>query len=56
VLEVERTAETNAKTAEEHQLLLDHVAAGDTDAAAAVMREHVDASLGAQAAWRLRKS
>lgn len=55
-LEVERTAAANAKTAEEHQLLLDHVAAGDADAAAAVMRDHVDASLGAQAAWRLRKS
>lgn len=53
-LEVERTAEETAKTAEEHLLLADHVAAGDTDAAAAVMRDHVDSSLGAQAAWRLR--
>lgn len=55
-LEVERTAEENAKTAEEHQLLADHVATGDADAAAAVMRDHVDTSLGARAAWRLRKS
>ncbi|MEV6155039.1 hypothetical protein AB0L53_32320 [Nonomuraea sp. NPDC052129] len=29
--------------------------AGDADSAAAVMREHIDTSLGAQAAWRLRK-
>jgi len=55
-LEVDRPAEANAKTAEEHQLLLDHIAVGDADAAAGVMREHIGSSLGAQAAWRLRKS
>jgi hypothetical protein len=29
------------------------VVAGDAEGASAVMREHVDTSLGAQAAWRL---
>lgn len=54
-LEVDRTPEAHARTAEEHRLLLDHIARGDADAAAAVMRDHIDTSLGAQAAWRLRK-
>jgi DNA-binding GntR family transcriptional regulator len=55
-LEADRTAEEKAKIADEHQLLLDYIAAGDTDAAATTMRDHIDTSLGAQAAWRLRKS
>ncbi|MCI2416093.1 GntR family transcriptional regulator [Saccharopolyspora sp. K220] len=55
-LEVERGPDAKAEKVREHQLLVDSVIAGDSDTAAAVMREHIDTSLGAQAAWRLRKS
>ncbi|MEV4070154.1 GntR family transcriptional regulator [Nonomuraea fuscirosea] len=44
------------RTAAEHESLLEYVIAGDADAAAAVMREHVDTSLGAQAARRLHRA
>ncbi|MFE2754447.1 GntR family transcriptional regulator [Actinosynnema sp. NPDC059335] len=39
--------------AAEHRQLVEHVAAGDADAAADVMRRHVSTSLGAKAAARL---
>ncbi|GAB3570702.1 GntR family transcriptional regulator [Amycolatopsis endophytica] len=55
-LEAERTPGARARTSEEHRMLMECVAAGDGDGAAAVMREHIDTSLGAQAAWRLRES
>ncbi|MCG5217876.1 GntR family transcriptional regulator [Streptosporangium sp. KLBMP 9127] len=42
------------KTAE-HEALLEYVIAGDSEAAADVMRRHIDTSLGAQAARRLRR-
>ncbi|MEU4226406.1 GntR family transcriptional regulator [Nonomuraea sp. NPDC026600] len=48
-LEVDR-----GRKAAEHEALLEYVIAGDADGAAAVMREHIDTSLGAQAARRLR--
>ncbi|MGW4801017.1 FCD domain-containing protein [Nonomuraea sp. NPDC004297] len=54
-LEVERDQAARDRKAAEHEALLDHVIAGDADSAAAAMREHIDTSLGAQAAWRLRK-
>ncbi|MBF8194467.1 GntR family transcriptional regulator [Nonomuraea sp. K274] len=38
----------------EHEALVDYVIAGDAERAAAVMREHIDTSLGAQAVRRLR--
>lgn len=54
-LEVDRGQAARDKKAREHQELLDCVVAGDAEGAAAVMREHIDTSLGAQAAWRLKK-
>ncbi|WP_199439810.1 GntR family transcriptional regulator [Umezawaea beigongshangensis] len=54
-LEVDRGDAARAKTDQEHADLLEFVIAGDGERAAAVMREHVDTSLGAQAAWRLRR-
>ncbi|MBB6550555.1 GntR family transcriptional regulator [Nonomuraea rubra] len=54
-LEVERGQAARDRKAAEHEALLEYVIAGDADSAAAVMREHIDTSLGAQAAWRLRK-
>ncbi|NJP88457.1 GntR family transcriptional regulator [Nonomuraea sp. FMUSA5-5] len=54
-LEVERGQEARDRKAAEHEALLEYVIAGDADSAAAVMREHIDTSLGAQAAWRLRQ-
>lgn len=53
-LEVERSQQDLDRTHGEHLALLDAVAAGDAEAAAAVMRDHVNASLGAKAATRLR--
>ncbi|WP_432514909.1 GntR family transcriptional regulator [Kineococcus sp. SYSU DK001] len=37
----------------EHHVLVDHIASGDGEAAAAVMLRHIDTSLGAKAAHRL---
>lgn len=37
----------------EHLVLIDHIASGDHAAAAAVMRAHIDTSLGATAVQRL---
>ncbi|MCF6472138.1 GntR family transcriptional regulator [Nonomuraea sp. MG754425] len=54
-LEVERDQATRDSKAAQHEALLEYVIAGDAESAAAVMREHIDTSLGAQAAWRLRK-
>ncbi|PRY39515.1 GntR family transcriptional regulator [Umezawaea tangerina] len=52
-LEDVRGEEERERTATEHELLVEHVVAGDSDAAAAVMHRHVTASLGAKAAARL---
>lgn len=54
-LEVDRGPEERAKKADEHHMLMESVIAGDSDTAADVMREHIDTSLGAKAAWRLMK-
>ncbi|MGW5157958.1 GntR family transcriptional regulator [Nonomuraea wenchangensis] len=54
-LEVERDQAARDRKAAEHETLLEYVIAGDGESAAAVMHEHIATSLGAQAAWRLRK-
>jgi DNA-binding GntR family transcriptional regulator len=48
-----RSQEDLDRTHAEHLALVEAVAAGDAETAAAVMRDHVDASLGARAASRL---
>jgi DNA-binding GntR family transcriptional regulator len=53
-LTVERSQEDLDRTHAEHLALVEAVAAGDAETAAAVMRDHVDASLGAKAASRLQ--
>ena len=52
-LAVERSQEERDRTSQEHARLVDCIVAGDAEGAAEVMREHVAASLGAKAAWRL---
>lgn len=52
-LEAGRGQDERDRTAAEHRDLVEHVIAGDSDAAAAVMHRHVSASLGARAASRL---
>ncbi|MGP3933069.1 GntR family transcriptional regulator [Nonomuraea sp. KM88] len=52
-LEAGRDQEARDRSAAEHEALVELVIAGDGEGAAAVMRRHVDTSLGAQAAWRL---
>jgi DNA-binding GntR family transcriptional regulator len=54
-LEVARGPEERTRKADEHHMLMESVIAGDSDTAATVMREHIDTSLGAKAAWRLMK-
>lgn len=54
-LQVHRTDEERAERAQEHADLVDYIVAGDGDAAARVMRQHIDHSLGAKSAWRLKK-
>jgi DNA-binding GntR family transcriptional regulator len=54
-LEVARDPEERTRKADEHHTLMESVITGDSDTAAAVMREHIDTSLGAKAAWRLMK-
>ncbi|WP_123747818.1 GntR family transcriptional regulator [Saccharothrix texasensis] len=54
-LEVDRGGAARAEEDREHGALVDLVVAGDAEGASAVMRGHVDTSLGAQAAWRLRE-
>jgi DNA-binding GntR family transcriptional regulator len=52
-LQSERTQAARNRKAHEHQLLADHIAAGESDAAASLMEAHIDTSLGAAAVWRL---
>lgn len=52
-LEDEREEADRTRSAEEHRLLFEAVRDGDSEGAAEVMRRHVAASLGAQAAERL---
>lgn len=54
-LETERAPKARARKAEEHRMLMESVIVGDAEAAERVMREHIDSSLGAQAAWRLMR-
>jgi DNA-binding GntR family transcriptional regulator len=55
-LSVDRGQEARDRKAAEHTALLDCIVAGDGAGAAEIMRTHIDTGLGAQAAWRLRKS
>ncbi|GAB2685592.1 hypothetical protein GCM10027271_55310 [Saccharopolyspora gloriosae] len=52
-LEIDRGPRAREKKDEEHRMLVECVVAGEADAAADVMREHIETSLGAQAARRL---
>jgi DNA-binding GntR family transcriptional regulator len=52
-LQTERSQAARDQKANEHELLVDYIAAGDSEAAANVMRAHIDTSLGAAAVWRL---
>lgn len=52
-LQTERTQAARDQKTKEHQLMVDFIAAGDSDAAANVMHAHIDTSLGAAAVWRL---
>jgi DNA-binding GntR family transcriptional regulator len=52
-LQTDRGQEARDRKAEEHQMLVDYIAAGDSDAAANLMRAHISTSLGATAVWRL---
>lgn len=55
-LELERTEEERRRRAEEHRLLVEAVLDRDAETATALMRRHVESSLGARAAWRLASS
>lgn len=52
-LEVDRSQAERDAAAAEHARLVERVIAGDAEGAAAVMRDHVATSLGAQAALRM---
>jgi DNA-binding GntR family transcriptional regulator len=52
-LQTDRGQAARDQKADEHLMLVDLIAAGDGDAAANVMRAHIDTSLGATALWRL---
>lgn len=52
-LQTDRGQEARDQKAKEHQMLVDFIAAGDSDGAANLMRAHIDTSLGATAVWRL---
>lgn len=52
-LEVERSQAERDQKDHEHKALFDAVVAGDSEAAAAVMLQHINTSLGARAASRL---
>ncbi|MFG3343409.1 GntR family transcriptional regulator [Glycomyces sp. NPDC048151] len=52
-LEVPHTEDERDLKAAEHADLIDNIVAGDADGAAAVMRRHINTSLGAKAASRL---
>ena len=55
-LELERTEEERQRRAEEHRLLVEAVLDRDAETATGLMRQHVESSLGARAAWRLASS
>lgn len=52
-LEVERSDAERSQRAAEHTALVEAVSDRDAEAAAELMRRHVETSLGARAAWRL---
>ena len=52
-LQTDRGQSARDQKAKEHQLMVDLIAAGDSEGAANVMRAHIDTSLGATAVWRL---
>ena len=52
-LQSDRGQDARDQKAREHQLLVDLIASGDSEAAANLMRTHIDTSLGATAVWRL---
>jgi DNA-binding GntR family transcriptional regulator len=52
-LQTDRGQAARDRKADEHQMLIDFIAAGDSDGAANIMRAHIDTSLGATAVWRL---
>jgi DNA-binding GntR family transcriptional regulator len=54
-LSVDRGQAARDRKEAEHTALLECIVAGDSQGAGDVMRAHIDTSLGAQAAWRLRK-
>jgi DNA-binding GntR family transcriptional regulator len=55
-LQNDRGQAARDQKAREHALLVQHVVAGESEAAGRVMREHIDTSLGATAVWRLGHS
>jgi DNA-binding GntR family transcriptional regulator len=52
-LQTDRGQGARDQKAKEHQLLVELIAAGDSEGAANLMRVHIDTSLGASAVWRL---
>jgi DNA-binding GntR family transcriptional regulator len=52
-LQTDRGQAARDQKADEHQMLIDFIASGDSDGAANIMRAHIDTSLGATAVWRL---
>jgi DNA-binding GntR family transcriptional regulator len=52
-LQTDRGQRARDEKAKEHQLLVDLIAAGDSEGAANLMHAHIDTSLGATAVWRL---
>jgi DNA-binding GntR family transcriptional regulator len=52
-LQTDRGQAARDQKAKEHAMLVEYVIAGDSEGAGAVMREHIDTSLGATAVWRL---
>jgi DNA-binding GntR family transcriptional regulator len=52
-LQDDRGQAARDQKAKEHRMLVDCIAAGDSEGAAEVMRAHIDTSLGATAVWRL---
>jgi DNA-binding GntR family transcriptional regulator len=54
-LQVDRGDAAREQKRLQHQQMRDAVIAGDADTAFSVMQDHIEAGLGVQAAWRLRK-
>jgi DNA-binding GntR family transcriptional regulator len=52
-LQTDRGQAARDQKADEHQMLVDFIAAGDSEGAGNIMRAHIDTSLGATAVWRL---